>query len=320
MNIKEFLEQINTGLLPKSSVFLFVGAPISAPLVSAFSRRLIALFKLQERCFLGGGAEEASQLLAQLRVSFLGYARFCWLGSLGDYDASVRDALKELLPMYIGPHVIGVLVTADEAKRISKGGTADLLEIEVPEAVDDETFVLLAQLLGFAGVELKKLFCAVRGGGINQLATVLSYAFLAGGKVEQLYATWLPRIVESEQSLFELSKIFFSRDKHAFLKLWKQVGVQYPHEFWVVFWAEQFWQAWLVVRSMKLQGVFPERKLINRLPFSFTQRDWKKYQERELVAAHNALYQVDYALKNGGSAGALEVVLLRFLMGGFARV
>jgi hypothetical protein len=136
---------------------------------------------------------------------------------------------------------------------------------------------------------------------------------------ELLFSRLLEKISKPEQSLFVVSQYFFAKESVNFFAAWHAVATDFPVEFWTTYWSEQLWQASLFVAQVKELGPLGARKGINRLQFSFMQRDWKKYTARELCAAHNFLYSVDYGLKNGYATHGLELFFEHFLQGTFAK-
>jgi hypothetical protein len=61
--------------------------------------------------------------------------------------------------------------------------------------------------------------------------------------------------------------------------------------------------------------VGPEKAamMTNRLPFSFVQRDWKKYSLNQIATAHTSLLKIDFQLKNGATSIQVETWLLKWL-------
>ena len=133
------------------------------------------------------------------------------------------------------------------------------------------------------------------------------------------FLQFIEKIMGPEGSLFVLSQHFFAKERALFFEMWRAIEQNFPPEFWVAHWSEQLWQASLFIIQAKDQGPLAARKGINRLPFSFMQRDWKRYTPRELCAAHNFLYSVDYGLKNGYASHGIELFLEHFLQGTFTK-
>ena len=154
---------------------------------------------------------------------------------------------------------------------------------------------------------------------LDQACMLMQYISVMGDVSYESVRGLLQRVVVPDHSLFVLSQHFFAKDQEAFFKLWKQVEPEFPIEFWIPYWSEQLWQASLFVMQVQELGPIGAKKGVTRLPFSFLQRDWKKYGVRELCAAHTFLYGVDFGLKNGYAEHGLELFLAQFLQGGFTR-
>ena len=135
----------------------------------------------------------------------------------------------------------------------------------------------------------------------------MGYQSVIGRKSEAFFAQWLSKIITPNKSLFSLSQYLFARQSQAFLQQWKALKDDFPDEFWIAYWSEQLWQAALFVMRAKAQGYDAAKRGAFRLPFSFINKDWQKHNEQSLVAAHDALYKLDYNLKNSAGGHGLEL-------------
>src|SRR5205807_225901 len=106
---------------------------------------------------------------------------------------------------------------------------------------------------------------------------------------------------------------FFSKQKSNFFSLWGELRLQYPDEFWVVFWSEQLWQAIVFCEEASRNGAARAKSLVNRLPFSFMQKDWQSYKNDELISAHDFLYSIDYSLKNSAGTFGIDLFVHKFI-------
>jgi hypothetical protein len=80
----------------------------------------------------------------------------------------------------------------------------------------------------------------------------------------------------------------------------------YAPTFWANFWADQIWRAYVYCDLMKQQRHTDAKKVQYKLPFSFINRDWHRYDLAELRNAHHFLTTLDFRLKNGSSELGLE--------------
>jgi len=259
----------------------------------------------------------------RLHVSFLGLRDFFWFGDIARFGKALERDLLALLANYQGPHTVGYYV--DISPKSGKKDSAVGFYVDCSEPLSYDDFSLLARIFYPAteGVEVMEGMdlVTIPSAGISLETASLFLTYLAvGGRVgKEAISVWSERLVVPEHSLFKLAQFLFSKDRMRCLELWHAVRAEYPPEFWIAFWSEQLWQAHHFI-AIALQGdLVLAKKGVNRLPFSFMQRDWRNYRLRELAAAHSILYGVDGALKNGGGSAGLDLFILRFLTGSFAR-
>ena len=103
-----------------------------------------------------------------------------------------------------------------------------------------------------------------------------------------------------------MAQLFFEKKADLFFVKWHQVRGYYSDQFWTVFFSDQLFKAYFFVKA---QGrVDPAHKQMTYgLPFSFLKHDWKLYQFENLQQAHKQMYDIDIALKTGGSSAKREV-------------
>lgn len=270
---------------------------------------------------------DKADVLAEWSMSFLGQTKVYWCGDIGGLDAATKKFITSSLKSYSGPHTI---ILYNE-QPIADKQHEHVCAIEIPSHVDEASFCELFQL--FFPEEktphalIKKLFSAQPKMRLDAACSIMGYVLSFDGShvneseksVEKEFLQLLEKSIEPEQSLFVLGQHFFAKERDAFLKIWSAVEADFPSEFWIAYWSEQLWQASLFLAQVQELGPLGARKGVNRLPFSFMQRDWKKCTARELCAAHNFLYSVDYGLKNGYANHGIELFLEHFLQGTFAK-
>ncbi len=106
----------------------------------------------------------------------------------------------------------------------------------------------------------------------------------------------------------DLSELFWTKDAKKFFSAWSRVSLDYPEQFWISYWSNQFFMAYFFIErasaGTKVTPVGPEHALAP----SFTWKmGWKKYSSQQIVILHNRLYEVDCELKNGSDETALEM-------------
>jgi hypothetical protein len=254
---------------------------------------------------------EFSVFSAATQMSFLGQTSLFWCPGLVDCTAAKKKELIAYLEKYVGPNRI--LVWSDS--------TLGKSSVEFPAHVDQKLFKELWQLLYPDTLLLEESFTNFFRNKMTlswDAACMIIHYMQVFDNQDAMSANFLKKIIEPERSLFTLSQYFFAKQSE-FLELWQAIETAFPPEFWIAFWSEQLWQAALFVDQVLQVGPQAARKGINRLPFSFMQKDWKGYTVRELCAAHNFLYSVDYGIKNGHATNGLELFLFKFIQGDFSR-
>lgn len=193
---------------------------------------------------------------------------------------------------------------------------SQVLTVFLPDKIDKQVFTLL---LPWFGIELnaaiknciQKLFDRFDYIEFEPASILMRYVPL-GMNENLFFQEWLDLIVTPDQSMFSLSQYLFQRDSTQFFMQWKQIKDAYSSQFWIVFWSEQVWRAAFFVHFSKQRKYSDARKIAYRLPFSFINRDWRKYTASELIAAHDFLYQLDYRFKNNDNSIGLDLFYARF--------
>lgn len=312
MNIRDCFIKERTG---RACVYVFHGRSCPSLFLSTFLPVIARSGDLvYSPVFIEAGDKAA--LERRCLMGFFGSPLFLWCGDTGLLPVAARKSVFAVSADYAGPHRIGLFCA--EKDRDALSGPL-IKHIPCDEPVSREFFIELIQLLGrdvSGGVW--DLWTEKRGVLLlDDACRLIWYAAISGDK-QEWFSAWDTRLFVSDQSLFKLSQYFFARDRVQFMKLWQLFSAEYPPEFWIVYWSEQLWQAHMVVVSMR-QGTRPAAT--NRLPFSFLQRDWRKYEPRELVAAHTTLYNTDFCLKNGvANSYGIELFVIKFINGDFAHI
>lgn len=303
MKFFEFLEQISQTPPQKGGVFLLRCAEY--PVLCA--ARMVRLLRERVRVTVALDAS-ADELAAHGGMGFLGEPMLVWCGDLATRGTAGAQACVRILEEHHGPNTMLAWHTGTCSSSLA--GTT---MITVPENVTIEQAQKIAQYLFGNSVPQDPLLSALFEGRaeypLDVVCHVLEYQSVLGRNREQFIKTWMPRLIRERPSLFDLSTKFFARNEKMFWHAWYAVCDAYGPEFWLVYWAEQFWQALTVVQNGGAKGK------TSRLPFSFYQRDWRKHTQGELAAACTALYELDYRFKNGERNGAagIEIILLKYL-------
>jgi hypothetical protein len=264
------------------------------------------------------GETEMADVCAHLATSFLGLVNVYWLKNLTTLKPKKSKELLDYLAAYQGPH--RVMFALDETISCSPQDFGCM--VMLPVSVGYKEFTALCEFMYGAEEKMhsdivKKLFQKVRGMEIDQACLLLSYLRLTGRGAEEFLQTWVDKIIRPETSLTVLASAFFARDERLFFTLWQRIEPDYSAQFWITFWSEQVWRAYNFAEQSHNHNYVEAKRISFRLPYNFTTQLWKQAQLDELRAAHNFLYVLDGALKNGGAETSLELFYTNFFTGHF---
>lgn len=242
---------------------------------------------------------EFSSISGQLQMSFLGM-NYCYVLLHTDtWATSQQQILKKFLATYTGPHKVVLwgkdedFVASHDITYISLHETYDYTQAkQISVLFEHRSMVSFAQFLKQVYIQVKKLT-------IYELALLWQYSKVLGKHQNMFVQEWLPKIMPQEESLFMLSQYYFNKDREKFVHLWNELFEKYSEQFWSVYWAEQLYKAYFYVVCMKQKNYASAKAVSMHLPYSFIKNDWASYAGPELAEALHAVYQVDYALKNG---------------------
>lgn len=313
---RQFFEQANTEL-PKGSVVCFIGE--GAYPVLFFSRVMSSLKQRHHSVFQAIDLTDKSRqnVLTMLETSFLGTSFVYWLRDLSALSAQEQSFWLSYCMTYKGPHAIWFFVSGDK-----KGNYRYPTEITIPNQCSANSCSHLAPLLAIGltfqhKIYLKQLFEHQESISLDASCLLLEYIALMGSEADQFFTQLLPHLLPSETSLFALSSAFLSKKSTQFYQLWKQVGPRYSEQFWCSFFADLLWRGAQYIRLAQEQNMVAARAMSYGLPFSFTKTDWRTMNHKELVAAHQAIYVADFALKNSGGQAALDLFFSSFFLNTF---
>jgi hypothetical protein len=309
MDIVQFLKVIKES--PQLSG-IFVISIQSSEFSSFFISRLHTYIKsFSPVTSLEVTASSFEELRRTCEMSFLGMRAFYWLKDFHLLDTGTKRIWLEYLKKYQGPHTLLFFDTAYTVPTSDR-----VYGIVLPSTVTKELYKELYALFFDAQCDpefVYKLLEKKETLSWDEACMLMGYQIALGRKPEAFFTEWLPKIVVPEKSLFTLSQYFFAQQPKEFFTLWRKCAQDYPEEFWVSYWSEQVWQAALFVTRTQKEGIQEAKKLAYRLPFSFMNKDWKRYTFKQLADIHYILYLFDHTLKNGGPGYGLELWYAQFL-------
>ncbi len=239
--------------------------------------------------------------IATLSQSILGEYLFYWLGDITPEGASKnKQALYSYIMSYKGPHKISFFITQECTVPATFSGIC----IDTPTIVDEPFFRHLATFLGedFIGQKreiIQQIFSQNQMIPLDSACLLFSYLQLMNIKSVNESAFYLTLIFGQNPTLSKLSEYFFARNQEGFYKLWVLLEREYPPVFWVAFWTEHIWRAYHVVKYLGCNDFVQAKRSSIRLPYSFINRDWKKYSPEKLAQYYQRLYNIDSDYKRG---------------------
>ncbi len=303
MDIKAFLLQLDKFVSANSVIgfqsdeypFLFVNRFFD------FLKTKVSLNKVS----LDLQSSQMEQIFAQLEMSFLGQSNLYWLGDLSELSLKLYMQWATYLAAYKGPHKL-LFFTKKSVQ------SDNMLLVTLPSKVDIEQYKdIFLPLYSTSEQErvlltIDAIISQVGPLDLDQAIRLTDYALVLGAGRQVFVDTWSHVIVRSESSLFNLSGAFFSKNKKEFLKRWKGINTDYEFPFWLAYFSEQFFRAYYYILYKKESNHLEAKKIGFRLPFSFLQRDWQKWDIQQLICLHQRVYELDGSLKNGGSLLTLD--------------
>lgn len=261
--------------------------------------------------------ESVSALQIQLETYFLGSSLSYWLThSLGDLEKAKQKEITRYIKQYQGPHTV-ICFGQEELT-----GT-HINTVIIPQSITKEILYTLLPMLGMQRTAREELFIKKLGTyqatlSLDTACLLLYYGRLLNrNQYDEFFNYWFGQLVDSKQSLFKLSQLFFAKQAGPFFKEWQQIRQSYATQFWISFWSEQIWRAYNFIYLARAHNWIEAKKISARLPFSFMQRDWKQIKLDELYNAHQSLYTLDYKLKHGVSEIGLELFYNTFFLNEF---
>lgn len=348
MELTEFFAQYSSSFAKNNSVILFTGKSYS-PLF--FDRIVLFLQKkLQQALKKINLEQDFTAIQIELHTSFLGQTQIYCFGDLSLLSSKKKKAdWIQFIQSYQGPHtIIGFLCDEDKPSSLSlqplktsnvlnestppssssdsiRGSShhnLSLLEVKIQESYNNDQIKKLSFLFEGSKPEIAahffaKLYRINTQYSLDQICLLQDYCGLLGKSMNLFFDDWVEKLIVSDVSLFYLSQLFFEKKAEEFFVKWSHVRPFYSDQFWTTFFSEQLFKAYFYVQW---QGRVPvdQKHITFGLPFSFLKQDWKLYTLFELQAAHQKMYEIDLALKSGGSSYRLDAFFALFFAGDFS--
>lgn len=258
-------------------------------------------------------SEKQAEFQQQLAISFLGQSQKFWVGSLDALSLQQRSYWFNYCAQYEGPHQIWC---HSQEKPLA---TTRALILEVPSFLEYDEFINIAPLFfplltASKCAQFRALFQKRNMIASDTACILMNYVGVVSVQHIPLFLQeWVSTLVLPEHSLFTLSSLFFAKDVNNFLLMWESIKQSYSIHFWITYWSEQLFRAYHYSTAQQMSDIQQAKKYAYRLPFSFIQRDWKKYSISTMRLLHQQLYDLDYRIKQGGDEQFFDLLLYQAL-------
>ena len=249
-------------------------------------------------------------------ISFAGQAIY-WLEDFQTLSDKKQQEMFQYLCTYEGPHrIVFFYDKVTEARTFFQKTIDGFNSIELPQDIVPQDFSKIRFLI-HDSLPDKSNFAAQMGMyadylSLDSLCLFAHYELVLGKNSDEFFTQWITRIIDPASSLFALGQHFFARKPKLFFRQWSTISEEYQPAFWATFWADQIWRAYIYCDLMKQKRYADAKKVQYKLPFSFINRDWQRYDLAELRNAHQFLTTLDFKLKNGCSEIGLEHFYAQF--------
>lgn len=309
MSLSSYFAHIKrTKALSEGKVFCFFIRQAEYPLL--FFQHLIIFFKKNDRHIekLDSAMEVSAIKTILSTISFSGQTIY-WLEDFHAQSEKKQQELLLYLHTYEGPHqILFCSNVADKYIPNTKNILFTIIDLSKNVMYQDMVFVrfLVSNLLPDKSNFMAQLTMYGDYLSLDTICLLAHYECVLGKNSDEFFAQWATRIIDPTSSLFIVSQYFFNKKSKQFFRQWSVVSEHYPSTFWTTFWTDQLWRAYVYCDLMKQKKHVEAKKAQYKLPFSFINRDWLRYELNELCNAHHFLTTLDYRLKNGGSELGIE--------------
>lgn len=303
--IPNLIKLYNSEVWSKKSVIAFSSPAFPISFVSALVESLesVVPYTITRVDML---QQDFAAVKSSLETSFLGQQCIYYLGDIDMLPAKKKEAWNTYIASYQGPHCIIVHSSKLESKLPKQK------QIVLPEWIDQKEHMHLVELLWDKQQQARgKLlsehaFKACGRMTLDQAYLLTQYSILLGGNIKDFLEAWLPLIIPSQNSLYDISSALLSGKRDEFIRQYQSVQEVYPLPFWVSYWSEQLFRAIYYIEYKKNNMHQDSKQIGYRLPFTFLQSGWRSASSERLKKGYQALYQIDYTFKNGGSEQLLD--------------
>lgn len=308
MTVQKILEHLSkTKQLPQGNVFPFVGKEY--PLL--FFYYLVAFLKKHGNSIEIINCTDVDTVSIKSLLSMMSFsgAVTYYLENFVGLPVKKQQEMLDYFRSYAGPHRI-IFFSDNESSSLP--AMRIVLPVEMAPRDYFHIRFLISETLQEKSTFASELIMRTDQLSLDKACFFAQYEFLLGKNTDDFFAQWMMHLIDPMHSMFTLSQHFFAKKNKAFFRQWAHMSELYLPPFWVTFWADQLWRAYVYVDMMQQKKVVEAKKAQYKLPFSFINRDWSAYTLDELRNAHHCLAKLDYQLKNGSSDIGLEYFYTQF--------
>ena len=318
MELTELFAKISSVFAKNNAVVAFVGKNYSPLLFEKFLKSVC--LQIQRDVQLLNLEKDFVEIQMSLQTTFLGQTKLYWFGDLSLISSKKkRSDIIKYIYQYTGPHHIICFLPLDE--KLGEMELAQGYMVTIQEKYNQDQIRKMSWLIDQTKSELmisflNKLFKINKEYSLEQICLLQEYAGLLGKNVDQFFDGWIEKLIVSDVSLFYLSQLFFEKKAEEFFIKWYQIKSYYSDQFWTAFFLDQLFKSYLYI-SYNGKVPLDQKQITFGLPYSFLRQDWRLYSLFELQAAQQQMYEIDLALKSGGSSYRLEAFFAKFFSGDF---
>lgn len=255
-----------------------------------------------------------NELEIKLNNNFLGQKILYILKNMPILDNTKKNAVYNCIQKYNGQNIIFIF---DENTNNSNNFLIFNIPANLNEQLYNKYYNFFYPDYKINNLFIKKLFKYNQTILLDLAINIMMYQSILSNKNNDFFENWLPKLINLEKSIFDLSHYFFDKQIKNFFELWLKYKIYYPIEFWISFWSDQIWQANIIVKIANKYGILKAQKLASRLPFSFINKNYANYKSLFLTKAHCELYKIDFNFKNDLGYNEIELWFSKFLLNRF---
>lgn len=180
--------------------------------------------------------------------------------------------------------------------------------VKIPEALDYELFSACAYFFELpATCDCRGLYNLRPNLSLDDSLIFIEHGACVSRKGWDFFAEYSENLLASTVQMRDLSEFFWTKDATKFFSAWSKIAQEYPEQFWISYWSNQFFLAYFFIErassGVKVTPVGQEHALSPNFTWK---QGWKRYTKQQCAALHNRLYEVDCELKNGSDEMALQ--------------